>query len=347
MDANPPRRIEIFAPFGEAFELMLKILFRPFDFVKWLVIGFAAWLATFFGGLNFSYGRGWRTADWNWRSQYEGPAISMHHAPPWVVPLIIVGVFVGLLFLVLFLWLNSRGRFIFTDCIVRNRAAIVAPWKEFRREGDRYFVFQLVFSVCSLILFGGLALAFFLGQSAGHEIIPLALFILCMVVLGLVGIVVAVIMQFMVPVMYRQRCDAISAFRQVWDLIVARPGVFVLFGLFCLVIWIAAGMIGCLVACATCCVAAIPYVGTVILLPVVTVLFAFPLCFLRQFGDPYDPWAAVKLPEPPPFPPANEIPPVQQQPATGETLPAASEPLPPPPPEPPAPPIPQPPPPTS
>jgi hypothetical protein len=34
-------KIEIFKPFGEAFELMKKVLFQPFDLKKWLVIGFA------------------------------------------------------------------------------------------------------------------------------------------------------------------------------------------------------------------------------------------------------------------------------------------------------------------
>jgi hypothetical protein len=35
-------KIELFKPFGEAFELMKRILFQPFDLKKWLVIGFAA-----------------------------------------------------------------------------------------------------------------------------------------------------------------------------------------------------------------------------------------------------------------------------------------------------------------
>ena len=52
-------RIEIFKPFGEAFELMKKILFQPFELRKWLVIGFAAWLANLGaggGGIgNFNY----------------------------------------------------------------------------------------------------------------------------------------------------------------------------------------------------------------------------------------------------------------------------------------------------
>jgi len=43
MDPSEPR-IEVFAPFGEAFETTKKILFQPFDLTKWFVIGFAAWL---------------------------------------------------------------------------------------------------------------------------------------------------------------------------------------------------------------------------------------------------------------------------------------------------------------
>src|SRR5438874_11650438 len=50
-------KIEIFTPFGEAFELMKKILFQPFDLKKWLVIGFTAWLASLGagGGSGFNY----------------------------------------------------------------------------------------------------------------------------------------------------------------------------------------------------------------------------------------------------------------------------------------------------
>ena len=48
--------IEIFKPFGEAFELMKKILFQPFDLKKWFIIGFAAWLANLGrGGGSFNY----------------------------------------------------------------------------------------------------------------------------------------------------------------------------------------------------------------------------------------------------------------------------------------------------
>ena len=54
MNGSEPR-IEIFKPFGEAFELMKKILFQPFDLRKWLVIGFAAFLASLSGGFASSF----------------------------------------------------------------------------------------------------------------------------------------------------------------------------------------------------------------------------------------------------------------------------------------------------
>src|SRR5207247_8644827 len=65
-----------------------------------------------------------------------------------------------LLLIVLFAWLRARGRFIFVDCIVRNRAAIVEPWKEFRAEGNSFFLFSLlvVLALIAVIVIAGLLL---------------------------------------------------------------------------------------------------------------------------------------------------------------------------------------------
>ena len=54
MNGTDPK-IEIFKPFGQAFELMKKILFQPFDLGKWCVIGFAAFLASLSGGSSYSF----------------------------------------------------------------------------------------------------------------------------------------------------------------------------------------------------------------------------------------------------------------------------------------------------
>src|SRR5438874_13453151 len=46
----------------------------------------------------------------------------------------------------------------FIDCIVKNRGAIAEPWREFRTEGNSYFLFSLTAAVC-LLLFAALVSA--------------------------------------------------------------------------------------------------------------------------------------------------------------------------------------------
>ena len=118
MNGGEPR-IEIFKPFGEAFELMKKILFQPFDLKKWLVIGFAAWLANLGAG---GGGIGNFNDPDNRREGAQKFNETIGQIPQ---PVLIIGICVlicvVLLLIVLFAWLRARGRFIFVDCVVRNR----------------------------------------------------------------------------------------------------------------------------------------------------------------------------------------------------------------------------------
>jgi hypothetical protein len=50
--------------------------------------------------------------------------------------------------------------------------------------------------------------------------------------------------------------------------------------------------------CLTCCIAAIPYVGSVILLPLSVFLQAYPLYFLQQFGPD---WQVIPVSPPKPI----------------------------------------------
>ena len=313
MNGNGPK-IEIFKPFGEAFELMKKILFQPFDLKKWLVLGFAAWLANLGagggGGGNFNY------PDSREETQKLNEAIGQIPQPV-IIAGICVLVCVVLLLIVLFAWLRARGRFILVDSIVRNRAAIVEPWKEFRAEGNSFFLFSLlvVLGLIALIVVAGLVLIVpFLpwhGQPQPGVAfwIGLSLFVFVAVCLAFVWTLAS---QLMVPIMYRQRCPARLAFAQAVDLVTSHPGPILLYVLFLLLLGVAMVMISCAVICATCCIAAIPYVGTVILLPIPVTLGAFSLLFLRQFGPDYDVWAGFVPPEflpvlmPPPAPSRTE-----------------------------------------
>jgi MFS family permease len=295
------RTIEIFAPFGAAYELMKKILFQPFNFEKWMVIAFAAFISGAWGpGFNpYTF-----NGKWNYRSSTHHAITTTHQAmPPWAVGLIVAAVLVGLVVGLVLAWVASRGRFIFTDCVVKDRAAIVEPWKEFRREGNSFFLFSIAVGFATLLFIGVLALLIFLplgffGGETGHHSTAI---VFALVFFGILfvsfAIFFGVVSQFMVPVMYRRRCRAREAFVDVAKLILHRPGPFTLFVLFSIVLVIGLGICATLAICATCCIAALPYVSTVVLLPAFVWLLAFKLIFLRQFGPEYDVWPAPVVPE--------------------------------------------------
>jgi hypothetical protein len=304
MNGTEPK-IEIFKPFGEAFELMKKILFQPFDLTKWLVIGFAAFLASLSGGFHSSFNP---FSSWSGREDRKAIAESFRDVGSawqmdwWVIVLIIIGALIFLALILVLMWLGARGRFIFTDCIVRNRGAIVAPWKEFRIQGNSFFLFSLLIALCviGLVVIAGLGLALpLIAQGAGARPglgfwIGLSLFLFFLLCLSIGWMVIS---QLMVPIMYRQRCLALPAFSRSLGLITTFPGPMLLYFLFLLVILFAAGLISCVAACVTCCIAAIPYIGTVILLPIPVTLSGFSLLFLRQFGSDYDVWENFMPPE--------------------------------------------------
>lgn len=312
MNGTAPK-IEIFKPFGEAFELTKRILFQPFDFKKWLVMGFAAFLASFSGGFQSSINP---FSNWNAREDRREIAKSLSEFGPvdqlewWVIGLIVIGIVLVLALIVVLMWIGARGRFIFTDCIVHNRGAIVAPWKEFRAQGNSFFLFSLLVGLVIILCVIVAVLPLILPRIlSGDHSTPGAGFWICFGVVMLLILVVslgwALISHLMVPIMYRQRCRAAEAFGKTVRLVTASPGPIVLCLLFLLVLGLAAVMISCLATCVTCCIAAIPYVGAVILLPISVTLYGFVLLFLRQFGSEYDVWAGLveAASSPPSLPP--------------------------------------------
>src|SRR6266446_2208275 len=202
-------KIEIFKPFGEAFELMKKILFQPFDVKKWFAIGFAAWLANLGGGgggFNYQYNR---------REDVQKLNETISQIPHSIL-VIGVGILIGfvLVLIVLFAWLRARGGFMFIDCIAKNRGAIAEPWRNFRTEGNSYFLFSLLVGFAFLIFAALLSLPFvlpiirggtFLHMHDVYLISTIAAWAFVMIVLVLAWLLIA---SFMVPVMYVQRCRA-------------------------------------------------------------------------------------------------------------------------------------------
>lgn len=313
MNGTPPQ-IAIMAPFQAAFEWMKTMLFRPFDIEKWLIVAFAAFISGSWGGGGGNFHGLGRLGggDWKYRSTRYGNFPSDWNFTPWIVAGAVLLVLIALVLGIVWMWVSSRGRFIFTDCVVKNRGAIGEPWREFRREGNSYFFFSLGFAgaMIALMIISVLVVLVPIGVFSSNRssgVASTAVFVILVVCFSLIWVVLLIawglISHFMVPVMYRRRCSAREAFVDVAKLISRNPGPFLLFVLFMIALALGVAVVGATVACATCCIGALPYVSTVLLLPAIVWLATFRLMFLRQFGDQYDVWADAAIPTPlPPEP---------------------------------------------
>jgi hypothetical protein len=295
---QPIGRISVIDPISRAIDWTTLVLFRPFDLGKWFVLGFCAWLAMLGegGGPNFS-------GNWGGGGGRRNYDHGMHDALEWtlthLIPLILI-VSVILVFVialcVLVTWLSSRGKFMFLDGVVHNRAAVVDPWHRFRKAANSVFLLRLVLG---LILFGLiLVLLVFVGflvwiQVDRHD--PEPVFIVGLILVALIFLALAfafglaglAINDFMVPIMYLRDCRVGEAWRELRDLLAARPGSFVLYVLVKIVIAIFIAFISVVACCVTCCLVVLPYIGTVILLPLWVFRRSYSVYFLGQFGPQY------------------------------------------------------------
>ena len=316
MNGTTPQ-IQIIAPFQAAFEWMKTMLFRPFDVTKWLTIAFGAFISGNFGGSgNFRGLSRLGNGNWNYKATRYGDFGPDWNFTPWLIAAAIGVVIIALVLGVLWMWVSSRGRFIFTDCVVKNRGAIGEPWREFRREGNSYFLFSLAVAAGMILLVAITVMAVLLplGSLSGDNTFTAVsgtMLVLILIVFGLVWLAVvlfwALVSHFMVPVMYRRRCSAREAFGDVAKLVSQNPGPFILFVLFMIALTLGVAVIGTMVACLTCCIGGLPYVSTVLLLPAIVWLATFRLMFIRQFGDQYDVWATAATPSALPPSPAGPV----------------------------------------
>jgi hypothetical protein len=299
------REISVIDPLSRAMVWARDVLFRPFDVGKWIVLGFCAWLAMLGqGGGGPSGSSSWQ--DGGSRRDFER---GLSHAWEWVLDhllpiLFIAGTIIVVLIVIwlLVLWLSSRGKFMFLDGVVNNRGAVVEPWRRFRAPANALFRFRVVLGlILGVIVITFLAFVgwlVWLGLET-DEIAPLLIvvgvfglliFIVTMIAFSLVDLALN---DFVVPLMYLRNEGVAAAWRELGGLLSARPGPFILYILMKIVLAIAVTAIGILSCCLTCCIVLVPYVGTVILLPVWVFLRAFPLYFLGQFGSRYGRFATL------------------------------------------------------
>ena len=301
--------ISVIDPIGPAIKKVKVILFKPFDLGKWFVIGFCAWLAS----LGERGGGGSPNISQNQVELQQAKDFLAQNAH-WIIPLIIIGIMVGIALWVVFTWLSSRGKFMFLHCVATNRAEVKIPWHKFREQGNSLFVFRLVVGLVSLLCLGllvGLSIFLVILCIKGpHTIAPFvgALIFLIPITIAVV-IAVALLFKFtydfVVPIMFLATASCTDAWRKFLDVLSANKARFALYILFQIVLAIAVGAIIFAVAIITCCCAAcilvIPYIGTVLLLPILVFDRSYSLLYFRQFGPQFDvfgPSPEIAAPQP-------------------------------------------------
>jgi hypothetical protein len=290
---------------------MERALFRPFRLETWVVMGFAAFLSEYLsGGMSGTYGGS---------SHRRGGHGEFPHAimrktwsflqdPEMLALVIAIGVVV-LALVIMLQWVSCRGRFIFLDNVVRERAAIVEPWARFARQGNSLFVWTMLFwlacvfaaLVIALPFLASLRLLWTDGEFHWVGLLSLAGFMFMAIPVALaVAYTVLFLNHFVVPIMYRQGLPATVAWGRFLTLLRAHPMHFIAYGLLMIVLWLVIGLCVMVVGFSTCCLGfilvATPYLGQVILLPVLATLRAFGPEFLAQFGPEFDVFAAPSAP---------------------------------------------------
>lgn len=299
-------QIAYFEPLNLAWERMKHILWRPFDLAKWLVLGFSVWLAGLADGAG---GGGWKwVMDENDFSNHSfgnshGSWGGAGEAFLWL-PLIFVIVMAVAAILLAILWVSSRSKFIFLDNVVHNRAEIVEPWHRFRDLGNSLFLWRVGFIVCCglaalilmILIVAPAAASSFSDILSGLSYAAMAFGVLVMILFGILAAFVALFLEgFVIPIMYKFDIKATEAWSYFLPWLKNRPLPFILYGLFVVGLAICFAVFFSLICVLTCCVVALPYVGTVIMLPIWVTYRLFSVEFLAQFDPGFDVFAPVML----------------------------------------------------
>jgi len=282
-------------PIHRAISWTEQVLFKPFAIGKWFVLGFCAFLAQLGqGGYNFRGGDAFRQSDADANNAFAdiGAWMSAHRALTITLGAGILVVVLGLI--VLFMWLSSRGQFMFLDGVARNRAEVREPWHCFRDLGNRLFRFRLallgIVLAILLVFIGAFVPAVLRVRHQGFDPISIATFIALgaiFIVILLVGVVVDLLLRdFAVPVMYLRQVGAWDALGTVWREILPGNGwAFVRFYLMKLVLGLCSAVVILIGCCLTCCLAALPYLSSVVFLPIHVFFRSYSLLFLEQIGE--------------------------------------------------------------
>jgi hypothetical protein len=210
-----------------AFEHTKEQLFRPFRFGQWTrlaLVGLFAGEIGSGGGCNFQLPSSTGT---HHRSFAAFPAWD----PALLIPLVVIAVIIIPVLWLLFIYINSRMRFVLFDSVIAKKCEIRRMWRERGGPALQYFVWQIAFSAVTLgaiVLFIGLPAltAFALGWfSAPREHLVglilggLAVFFVFVALMLIFMLVHVFTKDFVVPQIALEGISAFEGWRRLLKLI--------------------------------------------------------------------------------------------------------------------------------
>lgn len=295
--------ISLTQPLGDAWRRMTQALFKPFDITVWFVVGFTSFLA----GLTDSYfpGSGGKFEDEDFeevREFFDFPEIIWDwlQANPFWMSLIVLGSLLLILLIFVFMWLSSRGAFMFLDNVILKQAQVAKPWRDYKKQGNSVFIWRILFGlvVTIIILFivGVIILSIIFWKTQEFTEFPIFLVISLSILLLLIILASLYISMFLnnfvIPIMYQRKIMVLQGWQIFLKLFRENMGQFLLYGLFLFVLYIGLGIGIVIAGILTCCIGflllIIPYVGSVVLLPVSYTFRSYSVEYLAQFGSEYE-----------------------------------------------------------
>ncbi len=295
-------RVSVIEPVGEALGKVNAILFRPFNIGKWFTIGFCAWLAYLGkGGFGFNFpGRYGRPCSSGGEPFYQVKEFIVNNLP-WVIFIGLFGLIIMVTVWLVLVWLRSRGDFMLLHCVAQNKAEVKNPWSKFKEHANSLFLFRIVlhligFAAIGLpcIIAGVFIFLVLSGTGSTMALLPVSIIFFLFVFILSVAFLLAhkFTTDFVVPIMLLRTKSCTVAWREFLTMLSANKGRFTLYILFQIVIGIAISAIILLAMIVTCCCGAcflaIPYIGTVLMLPLFIFKRAYSVCYFGQFGPSFD-----------------------------------------------------------
>lgn len=294
-----------------AFRKMKTTLFSPFSLPLWFTLAFPAFLATLDSGGGFGFH--FIQPD----ARKSATSMITDHFTAFLI-LLAVLILLGLALTLLFYWLSSRGRFLFLDMLVRGADAerLGSRWRRFQAPAASFFRIKLGFFLghvfCALLAIPGLlpftgpvVNAFAEKELLPHtpwlnyNMIPPELQPLCLggagalvaiAFLGSLGLFILNIFfhDYGALLMYRKGVSGGVALLATLEAVRKEPFRFLKYLLLLILIQILASLAILAFLIVTCCcigyfLLLIPYISTVVLLPILYTRWQF---ILEYFGDP-------------------------------------------------------------